>query len=77
MQSQNQGASALMELPVPLFERSRDHLVRVSSRAWRCSLFANTPNAKQGAGVVDIFNIFSVLISIEKILNILRNEDVQ
>ena len=72
----HQGASALMELPVPLLERSRDHLVRGTSRAWRCSLFANTPNAKQGAGFVDIFNISNALINIENFLNILRNEDV-
>jgi len=39
-----QGASALKALPLLLFERSRDHLVRGSSHAWRYSRVANTSN---------------------------------
>jgi len=60
--SPNQGASALMALPLLLFLRSRDHLVRGSSHAWRYSRVANTPNSNRDAAAVDILNIFYVPI---------------
>ena len=55
-----QGASALMALPLLLFERSRDHLVRGSSHAWHYSRVANTSNSNRDAALVDILNTFYV-----------------
>jgi len=58
----DQGASALMALPLLLFERSRDHLVRGSSHAWSYSRVANTSNSSRDAAAVDILNTFCVPI---------------
>ena len=57
-----QGVSALMALPLLLFERSRDHLVRGSSHAWRYSRVANTSNSNRDTAAVDILNTFYVPI---------------
>ena len=57
-----QGASALMALPLLLFERSRDHLVRGSSHPWRYSRVVNTSKSNRDAAAVDILNIFYVPI---------------
>ena len=59
---QAQGASALMTFPLLLFERSRDHLVRGTSHAWRYSRVANTSNSNRDAAAVDILNTFYVPI---------------
>jgi len=51
-----------MALPELLFLPPPLPLVRVSSRKWRCSRVANSPNENQRALAVRIFNIFNDLI---------------
>jgi len=66
----HQGASALMALPLLLFERSRDHLARGSSHAWRYSRVANTSNSNRDAAAVDILSIFYVPIRSKNISHV-------
>jgi len=51
-----------MALPELLFLPPPSALVRVSSRKWRCSRVAKSPNANQRALAVRIFDIFNDLI---------------
>jgi len=59
-----------MALPLLLFERSRDHIVRGSSHAWRYSRVANTSNSNRDAAAVDILNTFYVLIRSKNISHV-------